>query len=287
MSRPDGRDEECVAFLRWALPRLHLRWEGFRRVRRQVCRRIQRRVRALGLEDLEAYRAHLGAHPEEWSQLDPLCTASVSRFHRDRSVFEALARRVLPELAAACRASGRDRLCCWSAGCASGEEPYSVKILWELALAPAHPDLRLRILATDSDAALLSRAERARYRASSLRELPGAWRDAAFSRCDDSFELRPKFREGVELRRADLRDGAPDERFDLVLCRNLAFTYFDESLQRQALEQLARCLVPEGALVLGLHEGLPSGAPGFVPWDGLRAIQRRRDAPGVSFGKPR
>lgn len=203
------RDSDCVDFLRWALPRLRLRWEGFRRVRRQVCRRVARRLRELDLADPDAYRAHLESHADEWAVLDSLCTASVSRFQRDRAVFEALAADVLPRLAEAAEAAGRHTLRCWSAGCASGEEPYSLAILWSLELARAHPALRLCILATDVDAALLSRAERGVYPASSLRELPAAWRAAAFEPLTDGFALRPRFRVGVELRRADLRGPAP------------------------------------------------------------------------------
>ncbi len=266
-----------MEFLRWALPLLRLRWRGFRRVRRQVCRRIQGRVRALGLDDLDAYRAFLEGHAEEWARLDALCTVSVSRFRRDRAVFVDLAQIVLPRLAAEARAAGRRRLSCWSVGCASGEEPYGLKILWGMELARRWPDLELRILATDVDATRLGRAEAGRYPASSLKELPAAWREAAFDASDGHFVLRPRFREGVELRRADLRGPAPGERFDLILCRNLAFTYFAEALQLEVAERLAGALRPGGALVLGLHERLPDGARGFAPWDALRAIHRREE----------
>jgi chemotaxis protein methyltransferase CheR len=111
-----------VEFLQWALPRLGLRWAGFRRVRGQVRRRVRRRVAALGLEDLDAYRAYLDAHPEEWEVLDALTPITISRFYRDRDVFARLEDDVLPALASAAAAAGRDGLRCWSAGCASGEE---------------------------------------------------------------------------------------------------------------------------------------------------------------------
>lgn len=274
VDRALGQDEACVAFLRWALPRLRLRWQGFRKVRRQVCRRIHERLRALEVADLDAYRGYLEEHPGEWSELGLLCTASISRFCRDRSVFEALAREVLPQLAAACEARHRSPLRCWSVGCASGEEPYSLNILWHLELAAVHPGVRLEVLATDVDASLLARAERGRYRASSLRELPAVWLDAAFQPAEDQLLLRPEFQEAVELRRSDLRTEVPDERFDLILCRNLAFTYFEEDLQREVLARLVGRLLPGGALVIGLHERLPSGTPGVVPWNGLRAVYR-------------
>ena len=81
------RNEECVLFLQWALPQLNLRWKGFRRVRQQVCKRIQRRLKELELPDFNAYRFYLKTHPEEWLVLDSYCQITISRFYRDRDVF--------------------------------------------------------------------------------------------------------------------------------------------------------------------------------------------------------
>src|SRR4051794_1629116 len=109
-----GEPDPCVAFLQWALPRLDLRWAGFRRVRRQVCRRIGRRAAELGLPNLDAYRAHLDAHPAEWEVLRSLTPVTISRFGRDGAVFGALVADVLPALARAAHAAGRARLRAWS-----------------------------------------------------------------------------------------------------------------------------------------------------------------------------
>ncbi|MGZ8741226.1 MAG: CheR family methyltransferase, partial [Gaiellaceae bacterium] len=67
------RDADCVRFLQWALPRLRMGWRGFRNVRRQVCRRVDRRLRELGLSGVDAYREHLLANAQEWEKLDELC----------------------------------------------------------------------------------------------------------------------------------------------------------------------------------------------------------------------
>jgi chemotaxis protein methyltransferase CheR len=77
-------DAECVDFLQWALPRLGLRWQGFRKVRRQVCRRVARRIAELGLADADAYRLYLERNPQEWDALAELCRVTISRFWRDR-----------------------------------------------------------------------------------------------------------------------------------------------------------------------------------------------------------
>jgi chemotaxis protein methyltransferase CheR len=270
-------DTDCIAFLRAILPHLHLRWEGFRRVRRQVCRRLEARRRALGLASLDDYRAWLDQHPDELRVLDGMCRVTISRFWRDRAVFDALGARLLPALAERARQRGAGELRVWSAGCGSGEEPYSLAILWRLEVGPRFHGLALRVVATDVDAHLLERAREGVYPASSLREIPAALRARAFEPVEDGGRLRPDFREGIELRCEDLRDGAPAGHglFDLVLCRNLAFTYFDESLQRRALADIAEALLPGGVLLLGSHERLLSDAPGFAPEPAVRGAWRR------------
>ena len=118
------------------------------------------------------------------------------------------------------------------------------------------------------DVKLLERAQRARYGASSLKDLPRAWIDRGFSRCDGFLVLRPEFRAGVEFRTQDLRTEAPPERFQLILCSNLAFTYFDLDLQRRTASRLCECLEPGGVLLLGSHERLPNDVEGFAGLEG-------------------
>jgi chemotaxis protein methyltransferase CheR len=249
-------DADCVGFLQWALPKLGLRWEGFRKVRRQVCRRVSRRIAELELNDADAYRAFLEGNVREWDVLAHLCRITISRFWRDRAVFEKLRDEVLPALGPTVSA--------WSAGCASGEEPYS------LVLAAAEAGIAIRVLATDVDAALLERAERACYPQSSLRDLPANVRERAFDRgC-----LRAEHREPVLLRRHDVRDDPPCGPFDLVLCRNLVFTYFTDELQLEIGRRLARSLRRDGAVVVGAHESLPEALDEFAPWSAQHGVYR-------------
>jgi chemotaxis protein methyltransferase CheR len=267
-------DPACVDFLQWALPRLGLRWAGFRKVRRQVCRRLGRRLVDLGLSDLAAYREYLRVHPEEWAVIDGLTPITISRFYRDRAVFAALEREVLPALSHAALAADRARLRSWSAGCASGEEPYTLALMWQHALAPRFPGLAHEILATDLDPVMLRRTRAARYGGGSLRELPPAWREDGFDRLDERYVLRREPRRLVTVRRHDLRAQPPAGAFDLVLCRNVAFTYFVPERQRAVRDRLAAALRPNGALVVGLHEALPDPPLLFAPW-GARAVFRR------------
>lgn len=251
-------DAECVAFLQWALPRLGLRWAGYRKVRGQVCKRVRRRITHLELPDIAAYCARLEADPAEWQVLRGFCAITISRFYRDRGVWDALRDEFLPAAAQAAMAARDGELRCWSIGCASGEEPYTLAILWRLALAHRYPGLRLRVLGTDVDERVLARAAVAEYSAGTLRDLPASWRDSAFEHHDDVFRLRERFRADVDLCRQDIRLTLPEHKFHVILCRNLVCTYFDEALQRQTLERVLTKLSDGGVFVLGRHERLPS-----------------------------
>lgn len=267
----------CAEFLQWALPRLERRWPGYRKVRTLVCKRVGRRMHALGLADLGAYRGWLESHPAEWPELDVLLGIPISRFYRDRGVFEAIQRDVLPALARAAREASRTALDCWSAGCASGEEPYTLAMLWRLRVQAAFPGLALRIVATDVDAALLERARIGCYEASSLKGLPPDLRAAAFEARGRLWCVRPEDRD-VEFLRQDLRAQMPEGPFDLVLCRNVVATYYAPAVQREIMMGIASRMRPGGAVVLGIHESLPQDVAGFVAWPGARAIYRRTGA---------
>jgi chemotaxis protein methyltransferase CheR len=258
-------DAECVGFLQWALPQLGLRWPGFRKVRRQVHKRLNRRLGELGLAGIADYRAHLETHPEEWPRLDALCRISISRFYRDRSVFDHLRDVLLSALAEAAIARCENQVRCWSIGCASGEEIYTVAILWNERLQSRFPRVRLQAIGTDIDEQMLQRARQAEYPASSLKDLPLGWRETAFTQSGALYILRPEFQRPVEFRQQDIRTGMPAEAFPLVLCRNLVLTYFAEELQRQVIQRIVEHIVPGGFLVVGKHETLPEGMGGLLP----------------------
>lgn len=265
------RERDCVDLLQQLLPRLGLQWSGYRRVHGTVCKRIRRRIRALGLGDLDAYRRRVLADPAERVELDAMCRIPISRFGRDRAVFEALATRVLPMLAER-RPEGGIR--CWSCSCASGEEPYSLQILWRLqgGTTPVHTT------ATDADAGMLERAKAGCYGRGSLKELTTSEIARAFQTSGDLFCVRPEFRESITFLRQDVRAELPEGRFDLILCRNLVFTYFEPGLQRQVLRRIKTRLMPGGFLVLGHRERLPEAAHAFQRVAPDMPVWRRPDS---------
>ena len=206
-------DPTCVRFLQWALPRMRLHWPGFRKVRRQVCKRIARRMRGLELS-AEGYRAYLEMHADEWRELDRRCRITVSRFYRDQGVFEFLARVVLPHLTSV--AARRERsLRIWSAGCGSGEEPYSLALLWARRLRPGQSGVEIDILGSDVDPVQLRRAQKACYPLSSLRELPGDWIESEFKAANGVYCLSPAHKNYVRFVEHDVRNAMLRESFDL------------------------------------------------------------------------
>lgn len=256
-------DAEFATFFAEICAQLGLRVDGFRRTRGSVRRRVARRMRELGLAGLPDYRQHLDVDPDEWLRLDPLCRITISRFARDAPTYEALLSRHLPELAAAARARGRRRLRVWSAGAASGEEAYGLAIAWHIELGRMFPELGLDVLGTDADPTVLARAERGVYPEGSLRELPSRLR-SAFERCGSEWRISELYRLGVRFERADVRRERPAGPFDLVLCRNVAFTYFDDATQRRLAGVFEALLGPGGVLVVGKGEQVPAGSTGLI-----------------------
>lgn len=258
-------DRECTEFLQEALPARGLRWAGFRKVRRLVCKRLGKRLRELGVADLAHYRIVLERDAAERLAFDRLCHIPISRFYRDRGVFNALSNDVLPRLAQ--RASARDQqwLRVWSAGCASGEEPYTLRILWELALKERFPEIELHVVATDVEPGMLRRARAGCYGPSSLSDLPEDWLALAFERKGELHCLREAFRSHTEFVQQDIRAAMPDGAFDLILCRNFVFTYFELAVQQTVAARLVEHLQPHGVLAIGIHEKLPATLSGLHP----------------------
>jgi chemotaxis protein methyltransferase CheR len=271
-------DTDCTAFLQWALPQLGLRWPGFRKVRRQVCKRVKQRMRDLGLQDFAAYRARLEGDPSEWQVLDECSHITISRFFRNKGIFDVVRRQVLPAIAARAEAEGRG-VQIWSAGCASGEEPYTLKVLWDIEVASKYPSVSLSIIASDIDKTMIARAHRGCFGRTSLYELPEPLIDQAFAQEGGQYCIKPRYRAGIEFVEQDLRAEMPTTEFDLILCRYVAVTYFVESLQAKVLASMVKRLRPDGYLVIGSHEKLPRDLPELVALATARQIFQKKAQP--------
>ncbi len=235
-------------------------------------------MRELELASGGDYRAYLTSNEDEWAVADRLCRITISRFYRGKGVFAFLGDVVLPTLARNATESGRDEISAWSAGCGSGEEPYTLALLWKFNPPERPTDVELRILGTDVDEALLRRARAAIYPHGCLKELPAHWLQVAFERTEAGYQLERSYQRGVRFEAHDIRTEPMPGPFDLVLCRNLAFTYFDRELQVATAARLGRSLRAGGALVLGSHEALPGEASGYSTWSEKHKVYRRNAA---------
>jgi chemotaxis methyl-accepting protein methylase len=221
-------------------------------------RRIAVRMRAKGVHTYADYMRVLDADPDEYDRLLEALTINVTKLFRNWDVYEALASTVLPAI----WARGRDRIRVWSAGCASGEEPYSLGVLFHrYAHDRGQPDrLRsLEILATDIDARVLELARGARYEAGAFADTPDDLRARYFSPGFPATVI-PPVRSLVTFARHDLlRDPPPRGGLDLILCRNVII-YFDRESQEMLFERFVQALAPGGFLVLGKVETLLGSA---------------------------
>ena len=214
---------------------------------------IRREASRAGHPGLAAYHAALRADASAVDALAAELTIGETYFFRDTPQFDLLRSRILPELAASPPADGAVRV--WSAGCASGEEPYSLAILChELGLGA-----RTKILGTDLSRDRLTAAREARYGRWSLRGVPDAVIAAYFTRRDTRYDLRPALRDMVEFRYlnlADVADTGPNSapgRMDLILCRNVLI-YFDAATTARVIRHLLSALSPRGWLLLGASD---------------------------------
>ena len=203
--------------------------------------RVRERAAALGVGD-EDYLTRAAADADELDRLIELLRVGETRFFRHRAQLDALVARVLPALRAPVRA--------WSAGCASGEEA------WTLAMLLAERRLPFELVATDLSAAALARARQGRYPAARVAEdVPAALRARYFRRIGDDDVINDRLRPHVRFETHNLLSPLAARDFDLILCRNVLI-YFDEARRAEAVARLVRALAPGGWLCVGYSETL-------------------------------
>jgi two-component system, chemotaxis family, CheB/CheR fusion protein len=217
-----------------------------------ILRRLHRRLVSTGTNTLPNYLRYLDDHPDEYQQLLASFLINVTEFFRDPEFFAVLRERVLPTLIAHARQSGIP-VRCWSAGCATGEEAYSLAILFAEVLGDEIIQMPVRIFATDLDADAIAFARRGVYPASTVAELPEVIATRYFIPLDGAYEVSPLLRSLIVFGQHDLGQRAPFPHIDLVLCRNVLI-YFTTELQQRALQLFAFALRDGGYLVLGKAE---------------------------------
>ena len=229
-------------------------------------RRLAVRLRARGVESYREYMRLLD--DEEYEKLFEALTINLSYFFRDDTTFEALRDKVLRPLLQEKAEQGSRLVRVWSAGCAGGEEPYSVAILFHELLGGELQNWRIRILATDLDAGALERAKRGVYGEFSFRGVDPAYIARYFTRLSQrEYAIKPEIAAMVKFERRDLIADPPPRRLDLILCRNVLI-YFSREQQRRLLRAFHSALNDGGYLVIGKTEVLMGTAARlFKPLD--------------------
>jgi len=230
-----------------------------------LSRRIDRRMSTVGVDSYTAYFDYLQVHQNEFIQLFNSILINVTSFFRDREAFDFLARDVVPKIVQGTRQTGAE-IRIWSAGCASGEECYSVAILFAEAMGTEQFRERVKIYATDVDEEELAIARQAMYTDRQIDEVPADLRDKYFDRASERWMFKKDLRRSVIFGRHDLLDDAPISRVDLLLCRN-TLMYFNHEAQAKIVRRFHFALRDGGFLVLGKAEMLLNFVGAFVPAD--------------------
>lgn len=240
-----------------------------------LIRRLEKRMAMIAAPSYAAYIDYLEVHPDEFEQLFNIILINVTTFFRDQQTFELLRTSILPSIIAARAPDEPIRV--WSAGCASGEEPYSVAILLAELLGPQQFRDRVKIYATDVDEDALSAARQATYTEKQMEAVPADLRAKYFDANGPRWMVRKEFRRNIIFGRHELLEDAPISRVDLLTCRN-TLMYFNQEAQERITTRFRFALRDGGYLVLGKAETLLKFSGFFDPVDLKYRVFRKRSA---------
>ena len=228
--------------------------------------RLLKRLRALGMTSYGEYYKYISSHEgssKELTRMIDVVTTNKTDFFREAEHFNFLANSVLPALVGSEQASFRRRLNIWSAGCSSGEEPYTLAMILAEFFSTTQPVDKFTILATDVCTQMLTTAKKAIYRKKIVKEVPVIWQRKYLMRGKNSQKefcrVVPELRRCITFRHLNLmdKDFGIKVRMDIIFCRNVVI-YFDKQTQKKLFKKFYNQLVPGGYLFIGHSESLHS-----------------------------
>jgi two-component system CheB/CheR fusion protein len=264
---PDGREVTLDVLLDFVKRARGFDFTGYKRS--TIERRVAKRMSEVEVSSYEEYIDHLELHPEEFSALFNTILINVTGFFRDPPTWEHLASEIVPQLIGSRPPDSPLRV--WCAGCASGEEPYTVAMVFASALGESQFLERVKIYATDVDEEALDTARHGTYPARLVEEVPRDALERFFERSEQRYTFRRDLRRAVIFGRNDLVQDAPISRIDLLVCRN-TLMYFNAETQARILNRFHFALDDGGVLLLGKSEMLITHADLFRPLDIKRRI---------------
>jgi two-component system, chemotaxis family, CheB/CheR fusion protein len=280
-------DEAFEALLHYMRDSRGFDFTGYKRT--SLMRRVRHRMDQAGYTTFEEYLDVLQASSDEFASLFNTILINVTAFFRDPEAWEFVRAEVIPRMLAE-RGPG-DPIRVWSAGCASGQEAYTLAMLLAEALGPDAYRQRIKIYATDIDEEALTEARAASYDAKAVESVPEDLLARYFEQVNGRYVFHKDLRRAVIFGRNDLVKDAPISRVDLLVCRN-TLMYLNAETQRNVLGRLRFALAPQGTLFLGHAEMLLSHGERFAPLNLKNRIFRKfagaqsmadRDDPAAAF----
>ncbi len=237
--------------------------------RNGLMRRVDKRMQAVGIESYVDYLDYLEVHPDEFVNLFNTLLINVTSFFRDRTSWEYLLSEIIPQIVA--RQEPHEPIRVWSAGCASGEEAYSLAMALAETIGIEACREHVKIYATDMDQEALNYARQASYLPKETEGVPPELLDKYFEQVDGSYVFRKDLRRSVIFGRHDLIQDAPISRIDLLTCRN-TLMYFNSEAQARILARFHFALNDGGFLALGRAEMLLTHSNTFTAVDLKRRV---------------
>jgi len=243
-----------------------------------LMRRVMRRIQMINIKDFKDYLDHLEVHPEEYTQFFNTILINVTAFFRDPPAWDYLGKEIIPKILAAKKP--KDPIRIWSAGCASGEEAYTLVMMLAEAVGTKPFQDRVKIYATDVDEEALTQARHATYDTKDIESIPEELRNKYFDVVNGHYAFKKEMRRSIIFGRHDLIQDAPISRMDLLVCRN-TLMYFNAEAQARILARFHFALNDNGYLFLGKAEMILTHAKLFAPVDMKNRIFTK--VPTVNF----
>jgi two-component system CheB/CheR fusion protein len=275
-------DTEWAGLLEYLLTSRGFDFHGYKPA--SLARRIRKRMEAVDLKSFEAYQSYLQAHPDEFATLFNTILINVTGFFRDPAAWDSVRANAIPEILAG--KSPGEPIRAWSAGCATGEEAYTIAMILAEELGVDEFRVRAKIYATDVDEDALNTARHAAYNDRQVEGVPPELLSKYFERVDSLYFFRKDLRRQVIFGRHDLINDAPISRVDLLTCRN-TLMYLNSETQVKVLARLHFSLYDRGFLLLGRAETLMAHGHDFLAVDLKRRLSRKgsrrslRDQPHI------
>jgi two-component system, chemotaxis family, CheB/CheR fusion protein len=262
MTNPFDSDRQFEALLEYIKRSRGFDFTGYKRP--SLVRRVSRRMQELAIETYSEYFDYLQAHPNEFIDLFNTLLINVTSFFRDRPAWDYLINEVIPRIVA--RKQPGEPVRVWSAGCATGQEAYSLAMAIAEVMGLDWFREHAKIYATDVDEDALNYARQGSYQANEVKGMSPELLNLYFEASDNCFNFRQDLRRSIIFGRHDLIQDAPISKIDLLVCRNILM-YFNAETQGKILSRLHYALCNGGFLFLGKAEMLLTHANTFAPAD--------------------